>query len=191
MGEYRLFMLLLGSSPAGRNTEQHDVFFTIVKTLHEVIPAVHKFWPEAVGNIHIDGWREVNCVDGFNIVVKERNQLSSNEQTETLFFINLGGYKKNEFEEFHYKIVTVAKSKGEAVKRSKQSAFYLHTGYKGAESHIDDKYGVDADDVHAIDDILSKDEKEKFQIIISKAINGSEDEIQMGYLTLNRLEKTS
>ncbi len=52
---YRLYMLLLGSTLAGRNIEQHDVFFTIAKSLPEAIPAIQKFWQEADGNIHIDG----------------------------------------------------------------------------------------------------------------------------------------
>jgi hypothetical protein len=56
------------------------------------------FWPEAKGKIHIDAWREVTIVDNFSIeiVAKKRFQI-------ICFFINLGGYKENEFEEYHYK----------------------------------------------------------------------------------------
>ena len=38
-----------------------------------------------------------------------------------LFFLNLGGYKEGDFEEYHYKVVTVAKSKAEAIKKAKKN----------------------------------------------------------------------
>jgi hypothetical protein len=56
------------------------------------------FWPEAKGKIHIDAWREVTIVDNFSIEIVAKKTVSNN-----LFFINLGGYKENEFEEYHYK----------------------------------------------------------------------------------------
>ena len=82
-----------------------------------------------------------------------------------LFFINLGGYKQNEFEEFHYKMIIAAADKAEAVNISKQTAFFKHTGFKGATAHIDDKFGVDVDDVYEITDILPAGAKEKYSII--------------------------
>jgi hypothetical protein len=71
------------------------------------------------------------------IIAKE----AENADLNHFFFINLGGYKENEFEEYHYKILTVAQSMGLASKR--RSTFYKHCGFKGAGvSHIDDKYGM-------------------------------------------------
>src|SRR5678809_1545416 len=84
-----------------------------------------------------------------------------------LFFINLGGYKQNEFEEFHYKMIIAANNKGEAIDTAKQTAFFRHTDFKGATSHIDDKYGVDVDDVYEIADILPVGIKEKYSISVS------------------------
>ena len=69
------------------------------------------------------------------------------KQKTRLFFINLGGYKENEFEEYHYKMLTACEDKSVAIQAAKQTAFYKHTGFKGATSHIDDKYGVDVDDI--------------------------------------------
>ena len=106
-----------------------------------------------------------------------------------LFFINLGGYKENEFEEYHYKIITAAKDKGEAIRKSKQTAFYKHCGFKSAESHIDDKYGIDVDDLHEIEDILPADVKEKYSINLSPDENAKPDELRIGYLMISKLEK--
>ena len=102
-----------------------------------------------------------------------------------LFFINLGGYKQNEFEEFHYKMIIAAADKSEAINVSKKTAFFRHTGFKGATAHVDDKYGVDVDDVYEITDILPAATKEKYSIVVSPAENVAEDEIQLGYFKLS------
>jgi hypothetical protein len=182
----KLFAILIGCRPEGRNTEQHDVFFTIATSLAECIPAICEFWPEANGQFHIDGWREVNFVDNYHVEIIQRSK-NQEVQPITLFFINLGGYKPNEFEEYHYKLIVASRTKADAIKQSKQTAFYKHTGYKGAESHIDDKFGIDADDVHSISDILPKEIKEKYSIRLSSRELSSEDELNMGYLPISRL----
>lgn len=182
----KLFMLLLGCKPSGRNTEQHDVFFGIGHSLKDLIPQIEYFWPKS-GKIHIDGWREINAVDGYAIKVIPHSSEAA-ISTNKLFFLNLGGYKENELEEFHYKMLTVAADKGEAIRKAKQTAFYKHTGFKGAESHIDDKYGVDVDDIYEIEDILSGELKRQFKISIKKqSTDEPEDILHLGYFKLNAL----
>ena len=180
-------MVMLGCKPQGRITEQHDIFFGIEKSLTDLIPEMKAFWPEAKGKIHIDAWREITFVDGFSLEITERNSTVSKDNK--LFFINLGGYKENEFEEYHYKIVTVAKNKAEAIKKSKQTTFYKHCGFKGATSHIDDKYGIDVDDAYEIEDILSPLYKEKFKINITKTDSNQEDVLEIGYIKIDKLLK--
>lgn len=184
----KLFMLLIGCKPSGRHTEQHDVFFGIAESVKELIPSIKEFWPEAAGKMHIDGWREVTLVDGYAVTAQPKKETAINSNTK-LFFINLGGYKQNEFEEFHYKMLVAAKNKSEAINRSKKTAFYLHTGFEGANSHIDDKYGVDVDDVYEIEDILPQLMKDDYCIKLSKneAIQ-REDELHLGYFKLSSFE---
>lgn len=185
----KLFMLLLGCKPPGRNTEQHDIFFGIANSLKELIPDILEAWPEAKKKIHIDAWREVNFVDGYAIEVykKEDPTSGSVDETAKLFFINLGGYKENEFEEFHYKMLVACADKSIAIKRAKETAFYKHTGFKGATSHIDDKYGVDVDDIYEIEEILSTKLKEKYGLRITSSNNTVEDKMNLGYFKLNKL----
>ena len=190
-------MLLLGCKPQGRHTEQHDIFFTIAPHISDAITAMKNFWPEAKGGIHVDAWREVTNVDGYQIQIFNKynaHHLVRRSEASQLFFINLGGYKKDEFEEFHYKMLTVAVEKGEAIRQSKQTAFYKHMGFKGstgATSHVDDKYGVDVDDVYKIEEILPADIKEKFSIHISGAKTEGSDEMHLGYFTLQKLASFS
>ena len=70
----------------------------------------------------------------------------------------------------------VAKTKAEAIKKAKQTTFYKHCGFKGATSHIDDKYGIDVDDIHNIEDILSDKFKSQYRLKITKNNATSEDE---------------
>ena len=178
----KLFMLLIGCTPEGRNIEQHDVFFGIGEGIKDLVPDVMAFWP---GNnkLHFDAWREINNVNGYRVqvILNEENKQSSPFK---LFFINLGGYKQNEFEEFHYKMVIAAANKAEAVKISKQTAFFKHTGFRGATAHIDDKFGVDVDDVYEISDILPAATKEKYSLLVSPADSLVDDELNLGYFKL-------
>ncbi|MEL4307792.1 DUF1543 domain-containing protein [Joostella sp. CR20] len=183
----KLFMVMIGCKPEGRFTEQHDIFFGIGTSLKELVPQINAFWPEAKGQIHIDAWREVTMVDGFEISIAERKETVQNDAQ--LFFINLGGYKENEFEEYHYKILAVAPTKTEAIKKSKATTFYKHCGFKGAESHIDDKYGIDVDDIYNIEEMLPAVYKEKYQLVYTQNSKLPEDKQHIGYLKIAKLLK--
>jgi hypothetical protein len=181
-------MILLGCTPKGRHTEQHDIFFGIGTSLSDLKIPMTDFWPEAEGRIHIDAWREVTSVDGYSVNIVLCEEAIKNSTGSRLFFLNLGGYKRNEFEEYHYKILTVAENKGLAVQKAKQTSFYIHTGFEvNASSHIDDKYGIDVDDVYQIEDILPAIIKEKYSIQISRDENILPDELFLGYLKLDKI----
>ena len=183
----KLYMILLGCRPAGRFTEQHDIFFGIGKSLKDLIPQMKSFWPEAKGRIHIDTWREVTMVDNFSIEIVEKKAIE-NADSDHLFFINLGGYKENEFEEFHYKMLTIAENISVASKNAKATTFYKHCGFKGATSHIDDKYGIDVDDIYNVADILSEQFKDKYSLNITKESSFfEEDTLHIGYLKLDKI----
>lgn len=177
----KLFMLLIGCSPNSRNIEQHDVFFGIAESLKELVPAIQNFWPDVKG-VHVDAWREVRCVNGYEVKIVERQKGNG---AIKLFFLNLGGYKSNEFEEFHYKMIVAAPGKGDAVAQAKRTAFFKHTGFKGATAHIDDKFGVDVDDFFEITDILPEEHKQQWSLSIEPVKFLDEDEIHLGYFKLD------
>ena len=187
MSSPKLFMLLIGCRPAGRHTEQHDVFFTIGHQLKELIPAMKNFWPEAKKNIHLDAWREVKQVGNYDVTIVPKKSTANHVSAAKLFFINLGGYKPGEFDEFHYKMLLACKDRAAAIKESKQTAFYKHTGFKGAPSHVDDKYGVDVDDLFEIEDILPANVKETYQLVLTPAIIKQEDNLHLGYFRFDKL----
>jgi hypothetical protein len=181
----KLHFLILGCKPAGRLTEQHDVFFGIGHCLKDLLPQIEAAWPDG-GKIHIDSWRAITNVDGYAIKIAEK--ITPLSASPKLFFLNLGGYKPNDLEEYHYKLFTVANNKAEAINKAKQSAFYRHTGFDGANSHIDDKYGVDVDDVYEIEEVLPAVFKNQYSIVIEKITTPqAEDELHIGYLKLSSL----
>lgn len=182
---FKLFMVLLGCKPRGRHTEQHDIFFGVGKTIADLKVDIADFWPEAKGKIHIDAWREVTKVNGYGLRIVPSGEVVNTDLK--LFFINLGGYKEGEFDEAHYKMLVVADTLAEASKVAKETAFYRHTGFAGAVSHIDDKYGIDVDDVFNISDVLSATVKSRFRIWIDSGSEAPEDVLHLGYLPLNKV----
>jgi hypothetical protein len=192
MRPLKLFMVLLGCRPKGRHTEQHDIFFGIGYELKDLIKEIKQFWPEAKGNIHIDAWRKVTSVDGYAISIVDTTVETKSKNTKKLFFINLGGYKENEFTEHHYTLLVVADNKLAAAAKAKQTAFYKHTSVTDSDvhykaiSHIDDRYGIDVDELYDIKDILPPGITEKYSIQIA---NGAitTDAYYLGYTKLTEL----
>lgn len=189
MAKLKLFMLLLGCKPSGRHTEQHDVFFGIAESLHQLVPDIKAFWPEPE-RIHIDAWREVNVVDNFRIHIINKQVGGEFQATSDrkLFFINLGGYQPNRFEEQHYIVLTVKENRAEAFKEAKKSLFFQHNHFEGAHAHIDDKYGIDVDDLYEIEEILSPAQKAAYRIELVPATMATADQVHLGYLKLSALE---
>jgi hypothetical protein len=187
--EFKLFMVLLGSKAPGRLVEQHDYFFGIASRLKDLVPDMHKFWPEAGDSLHIDGWREVTRVEGYNVkIVQGRDH--AHTATNRLFFINLGGYHSGKLEEQHYTLLTVQPDRKEAIKTSTSTAFFKQksiAAVKTASAHIDEKYGIDVDDIYRIEDVLSGNFKLEYHIELTEALEGTEDEINLGYFRLDRI----
>ena len=174
----KLYYVILGATPKGRNTEQHDVFFGIAENFEKLIPSLKEFWSDA--KIHIDAYQEVNFVDGYQVSVKEK---SSEKSSEQLFFVNMGGYKKGFFTEFHEQHLLVEESMAAAIKRIKKTEFYKNMGFAGAVSHVDDKFGVDIDDLYAVEDILPDEMKAKYSIHLTKTDSQDhENPMHIGYL---------
>jgi len=184
--DLKLYMLLLGSKAPKRNVEQHDYFFGIASSLKELVPEIKAFWPEAGTSIHVDGWREVNTVDGYSVKVSLKDE-STVPSAQKLFFINLGGYQEDKLEEQHYIVLTVQDDRALAIKDAKKTVFFKTNSIKGANSHIDEKYGIDVDDIYRIEEILSPTYKDKYHIELTPDTDLPADQIHLGYFKLDKL----
>ncbi|MBP6857981.1 MAG: DUF1543 domain-containing protein [Candidatus Pacebacteria bacterium] len=194
MNNPKLFMLMLGCKPPGRYIEQHDILFTIAPDFASTETDAKAFWKEAE-KIHIDAWKNVTQVDGYKVSVVPKRFIKEND-SKKLFFINLGGYKEGEFDEFHYKVLVVAENISEAQKKAKDSVFCLHHPGISKQSlpHIDDKYGVDVeeDETYEVKEILPVYLKEEYSILIEDILFDKqilEDEIHLGYQRYEKMKK--
>lgn len=186
----KLFMIMLGATPPGRHIEQHDIFFGIGTSLKDLVADMKTFWPEPE-RIHIDVWREVTVVENYNVVIVPKDQPSHPDAIKKkLFFINLGGYQANKFEEQHYVLLTVKDDRAAAFREAKDTFFYKNNSYgKSGSSHIDDKFGVDVDDLYEIDDVLAPALKEKYRVELYPSKGEPEDGLHLGYVKMSTLEK--
>lgn len=179
-------MVLIGCKPAGRHTEQHDIFFGIAPSLAALVPQLKDFWP-GKHRLHIDAWREVTTVNGFSVSVHPVAESKERDAPARLFFINLGGYKPGEFEEYHYKMIIAAPNKTAAIREAKATSFFKHTGFTGATSHIDDQYGIDVDDSYQIEELLSPQLLNQYALEILPNATAPEDKWHIGYTKLSSL----
>lgn len=197
-----LFMVQLGARPKGRLIEQHDIFFGVANQISELIEDINQHWPEVKNKWHIDAYRAISKVDNYAIRLVESsseteraNDVESSNDLK-LFFINLGGYQRGSFEEFHYKLLIVAATQADAIKQAKQSEFCKAFTYKDKESpfnaasHIDDKFEVDIDDIYNVNDLIPN-----VRLLI-KPINNerhelvhADDKEYVGYLSIKNLKR--
>jgi len=187
--EVSLFMILLGCTPAGRNIEQHDIFFGIAADLRNLVPQMEAFWPE--GRVHIDAWAKVDHVDGHDVtVVAEQFDPPPHGQSDRLFFVNLGGYQPGTFEELHEKRLVITPSVAAAVARCRRSAFYRDGQGPAvdshARSHVDDKHL--ASDL-VVDDVVdvARQVAPPYELLLTPAAPGRELALNIGYLPLHRV----
>lgn len=181
-------MVLLDSKAPNRNVEQHDFFFGIGSSLAELVPAMREFWPEAGNSLHIDGWREVINVEGYQIKIIPKDQADLNSR-KRLFFINLGGYQTGKLEEQHYTLLTVQQDRKQTIKASTGTSFFKTASIekvKDAAAHIDEKYGIDVDEIYHIEDLLSPVLKAQYHIELVPDEKMPPDEIHLGYQKLNQ-----
>ena len=191
-----LFMVQLGGRPKGRLIEQHDIFFGVANEVSELIDDINQHWPEVRNKWHIDSYRAISKVDNYAIKLVESSSQVECGSDLKLFFINLGGYQRGSFEEFHYKLLIVAATQADAIKQAKQSDFYKAFTYKDKESpfnaasHIDNKFEVDIDDIYNVNDLISN-----VRLLIEPITNEShelvnaDDKEYVGYLSIKNLRK--
>lgn len=209
-----LFCILLGCTPKGRNTEQHDVMFAVASSIEELYGEMKLFWyrpmvsditrtlkksipgldAQTLANdlllkwshrdkVHIDAWMKVDYVDGYKIAIREKSEAKTAEQN--LYFVNLGGYKEGEFEEFHKKVFVVANGVPDIMAQLRNHDFMKEytpetLGTK-AKAHLDDKHKVEfeADDIISISDAIAD-----YEIILDKTDAIGENETMIGYVPL-------
>jgi hypothetical protein len=111
----KLFMFYVGGDCGNSNIELHDVRFSAGETPEACHEDLRRQWWGTPKSLHLDCWGAVEQVDGYDIALGP----ARSEQSEMkLFFLNLGGYEPDNFEELHRNVLIVATDVKAAIVRS-------------------------------------------------------------------------
>jgi hypothetical protein len=216
-GQLALFAILMGCKPKGRNVEQHDVFFGVANHLDDLSDDIKSFWYKTIidelgeavqktasgidtaalkddllktlskrDKVHIDAWTKVQYVYGYKVSVQPKLPAPV-ESEQKLYFINLGGYKENEFEEYHKKLFVVATKVSEALEKIMTLDFMREyspesLGIAGC-AHLDDQYkiGFEADDVVCVSEAIG----DNYTLVLEPVDSHPVDTLVVGYTHIN------
>jgi len=147
-----LFIVVLGGRSLKSNIEIHDVRWVIGESIEDTFPELRGQWLGKINGLHIDSYKCIKFIDGYEIVITKSNKDNLNHpQIEDLklWFVNLGGYNPKKMYEEHEFNLIVAKKAIQAKNKAK----------KNWESNLKNKHNDDysainyleqVDDLHPI-----------------------------------------
>ena len=165
----KLFSVFLGGRAYKCNIELHDVVFTLGEKIEDTYTDLLTKWFGLPDRLHIDSWVDLNIVEGYRISLSKKK----NKSPKKLYFVNLGAYEKNRFEELHESKFMVDESKMNVKKRAKE---LLLVGKE--QVHLDDLYDVD--------DCIEIKKVSGYYINLEKTIKHSNLKFNNGYKPIPR-----
>ena len=93
----RLYQFYIGGTAGRANIELHDVQFAAVARVQDAYPALREAWFGDPSSLHLDGYVDITWADGFDVRMADGLDPSG----LTLFFVNMGGYRKDTLAELH------------------------------------------------------------------------------------------
>tara|TARA_B100001250_G_scaffold33435_1_gene27161 strand:- start:307 stop:864 length:558 start_codon:yes stop_codon:yes gene_type:complete len=152
-----LFIVVLGGRTSKSNIEIHDVRWVIGESIEDTYPELRKQWLGRIDGLHIDSYKRIKYIDGYEIAISKFNKhnlINQKKEDESLWFINLGGYDPKKMYEEHEFTLVVAKKAIEAKKKAKKN---WKTNLKS--KHNDDYSGIknfeQVDNIYSIKKIKS------------------------------------
>lgn len=131
----KLFMIYIGGSAPGANLEVHDVQFVIAPSIEETYTQLINRWFGNKKGLHLDSYKHILGADGYEIIISDTPQ----DTDLRLYFVNVGGYNKNNLAELHAFGLFVGFSPAEAKRKAKQRLLTNET-----QVHKDNLVEVDA-----------------------------------------------
>jgi len=125
--ENYLFLVVLGGTAPNANIELHDVRWVIGSRIEDTFDTLRENWFGSIEGLHIDSYKKIKSIDGYRInlkkmevdKIKKNNLRKDIKNKKKLWFVNLGGYKKNSMQEIHEFGLVVAKNSLNAKKIAK------------------------------------------------------------------------
>ena len=188
-----LFLVVLGGRAKLANVELHDVRWVVGSKIEDTYDVLRSNWFGTLAGLHIDSYKKIKYVDGYNITLKNiENKKSKNDKffkgkhtNKKLWFVNIGGYDPSSMQEKHEFGLVVASSKLEA-KNLAKSKWLI--GYK--KKHKDDiaplKILTDCDDCEIIKKVGNWEIGLNLE---NKLIEESNNPDWYGYKRIDNIEK--
>lgn len=98
-------MFYVGGDCGNSNIELHDVRFSVGETPQACYADLRRQWWGDPKSLHLDCWSAVEQADGYDIKLTKAGTPQGDNR---LFFLNLGGYRREEFGELHRNVLLVA-----------------------------------------------------------------------------------
>lgn len=109
-----LFMFYIGGDvKKANNIELHDVRFSVGETMKDCYDDLRAQWWGDPESLHVDSWGIIRHVDGHDVFLSREPY----EGDKKLFFLNVGGYHADEFEEIHKNMMLVDTNPHKAIHR--------------------------------------------------------------------------
>ena len=102
----------------------HDVRWVLGESIEDTFPELRKQWLGNIRGLHIDSYKSIKYVDGYEIVLSKSNKnslISPKIEDLKLWFVNLGGYNPKKMYEEHEFNLIVAKKATEAKNKAKKN----------------------------------------------------------------------
>ena len=147
-----LFIVVLGGRSLKSNIETHDVRWVIGESLEDTFPELREQWHGKISGLHIDSYKCIKYIDGYEIVITKSNKDNLNHpQIEDLklWFVNLGGYNPKKMYEEHEFNLIVAKKAIQAKNKAKND-WESNLKNKHNDDYSGIKYLEQVDDLHPI-----------------------------------------
>ena len=130
----QLFVIYIGGMHDESFIELHDMRFVIANSIEDTYDELKKTWWGIPESLHLDAWGVLRYADGHAIhLAAEPAQNTQNK----LYFVNLGGYDKNQFTELHNNVFVVAENESQA----KVNAVKQIAGWESP--HRDNQYQIE------------------------------------------------
>lgn len=110
-----LFIIYIGGAHPKSFIELHDMRFVVANTVEETYESLRQNWWGSPESLHLDAWGILKHADSHDIHLKNEPQT---DMENRLFFVNLGGYDRNEFTELHKNVFVVAPTESKAKVRA-------------------------------------------------------------------------
>jgi hypothetical protein len=129
----KLFMVMVGGHTPTSNLEVHDMRFVTGEKIEDTHETLQSEWWGDPDTLHLDVWAKIACIDGYDIILRPEVY----DGAEKLFFVNLGGYDPNHFDELHKNVLVVAKSEALAKHAAKETVKHWSVPHKDTSFEIE------------------------------------------------------